>query len=101
MQAVDAFEISKKLKSNSYVCEEKVTAYIDRKIQTAASLGKKDTICKVPILIQNVNFYDINTMVTTLIQHLRTRGFYVIRIGTNNLYVSWRYPNLITGITLQ
>lgn len=92
MQASEALVISSKIQTNTEDTINRVCRYVDKKIATAATLGEQDTMCSIPQFIPDTMQFRMEPMIQAVIVHLIELGYYTRQLGTNTVYVSWRFP---------
>jgi hypothetical protein len=89
--AIDAYMLSEHTADANIDVFNAVRRYVEKKIKTAATLGRLDTVCQIPAFISDIPAYKQDVLILVIKEHLDARGFHTIIIGQFNIYVSWRY----------
>jgi hypothetical protein len=90
LTAYGAFQISKQVKQTNSETFVKVYDFIQRKIHTAATMGKKDTIASLPCYLAGASAFKFDDMLMRVSSELENNGFYVCKLTHETLYISWR-----------
>lgn len=91
MNASAAFLIAEKKKKHDNETYVLVCKFIEKKIATAATLGKRDTMCEVPVFIPDSLQFDMQPMVLAVSERFQKLGYYVLQVSVSGLYISWRH----------
>ncbi len=91
MNASAAYLIAEKKKKHDNETYVLVCKFVEKKIATAATLGKRDTMCEVPVFIPDSLQFDMQPMVLAVSECFQNLGYYVLQVSFNGLYISWRH----------
>ena len=86
--------------SSSAACDM-VMKYIENKLATAATLGRKDTTISVPMFIPDCPQFQIDKMLIYIVEYLGYQGFFVHVMTSDTIYISWRYPSTTEQMTTR